>query len=125
MPHIIIDYSANLTDKVDMSALCETLRKTASGLDSFPMPGLRVRAHCAEHSTVADGNPGHGFIDITVRLREGRPVDVKKAAAETIFNSARNFLAPVIATNSLALSLEMRDIDAALSHKTGSIRDHL
>ena len=125
MPHFIIEYSANLEEAVDMSAFCEEIRKTAAGIDTFPMPGIRVRAFRADHVAIADGNPKHGFVDISIRLREGRPQDVKEAASAQIFEAAKAFLRPVLATRSLALSLEMRDIDGSLSPKTGSIRDYL
>ncbi|WP_127115461.1 5-carboxymethyl-2-hydroxymuconate Delta-isomerase [Shimia sediminis] len=125
MPHFIIEYSANLEDAVDMSEFCEAIRKAAAEIEAFPMPGIRVRAFRAEHYAIADGDAKHGFVDISIRLREGRPQDVKEAAAKTVFEAAKVFLAPVLATRSLALSLEMRDIDASLSPKTGTIRDHL
>ena len=125
MPHISIEYSDNLEDAVDMSCLCETLRAAAADHEAFPMPGVRVRAYPARHYAIADGDDTHGFIDIHVRLREGRPAALKKDATDTLFSAARNFLLPILADRSLALSLEMRDIDAELSPKMGTIRDHL
>ena len=125
MPHFQIDYSANLEDVVDMGALCEAVRKAATNIEAFPMPGIRVRAVRVDHYAIADGNPEHGFIDISVRLREGRPDKVKQAAITEIFAAMRDFMAPVMSEHSIALSAEMRDIDAALSPKYGTIRDHL
>lgn len=125
MPHFILEYSSNLEPDVDIGALCEEIRRTAAAIDAFPMPGIRVRAFRADHYAIADGNPKHGFIDISIRLREGRPPAVKEAASAEIFEAARAFLAPVMTRRSIALSLEMRDIDASLSPKTGTIRDHL
>lgn len=125
MPHFIVEYSANLEAEVDMSAFCECIRQTAAMIETFPTPGIRVRAFRADHFAIADGDPKHGFVDISIRLREGRPQDVKEAATEEIFEATRSFLAPVMVQRSVALSLEMRDIDASLSPKTGTIRDHL
>ncbi|WP_428649370.1 5-carboxymethyl-2-hydroxymuconate Delta-isomerase [Roseibium sp.] len=125
MPHITLEYSANLEEGVDIQALCEHLRAEAATIETFPMPGLRVRALKAEHYSIADGNPKHAFIDICVRLRAGRPMEVKRDATQRLFDAAKAFLAPVLAKRSLALSLEMRDIDPDLSPKTGTIRDHL
>ena len=125
MPHIQVEYSANLEQRVDMSAFCEALRATAENIEAFPAPGVRVRALRAEHYAIADGNPEHAFIDISVRLRAGRPQEVKENATQALFGAAKEFLAPVFAAGSLALSLEMRDIDPALSPKTGTIRDHM
>lgn len=125
MPHFIVEYSGNLEDALDIGALCELIRATAEGIDTFPMPGIRVRAFRADHWAIADGDPKHGFIDISIRLRAGRAPEVKQAAASEVFEAVRAFVSPVMAQRSLALSLEMRDIDPDLSPKTGSIRDHL
>ena len=125
MPHISIEYSANLDPVVDMGALCEALRAEAAGIPELPMPGIRVRAIRVDHYAIADGDPKHGFVDISVRLREGRAPDTKQDAIARIFECARAMLAPAMAQHSIALSAEMRDIDAALSPKTGTIRDHL
>ncbi|CUJ83283.1 5-carboxymethyl-2-hydroxymuconate Delta-isomerase [Shimia thalassica] len=125
MPHFQIDYSGNLEEVVDMAGLCEHIRATASQIETFPMAGIRVRAVRVDHYAIADGNPKHGFIDISIRLRAGRADDVKKDATTRIFEAAKAFLAPVMASHPVALSLEMRDIDPALSPKTGTIRDHL
>lgn len=125
MPHFHIEYSANLEAHVDIAALCEALRSRAASIEAFPMPGIRVRAIRVDHYAIADGNPKHGFVDISIRLREGRPPEVKADATQKIFKCAHDFLSSAMASHSIALSLEMRDIDACLSPKAGTIRDHL
>ena len=125
MPHIAIEYSGNLDEVVDVGALCEALRVAGIETGIFPMPGIRVRAFRADHYAIADGDPEHSFIDISVRLREGRPKDKKEAATAHLFAVAKSFLAEVFDKHSIALSMEMRDIDASLSPKAGTIRDHL
>ncbi len=125
MPHIQIDYSGNLEDRIDIAAFCETLRAEAARIEAFPTPGIRVRAIRADHYAIADGNPAHGYVDISVRLRAGRSREVKQAATAALFEVARAFLAPAMASHPIALSFEMRDIDPDLSPKTGTIRDHL
>jgi 5-carboxymethyl-2-hydroxymuconate isomerase len=74
---------------------------------------------------IADGNSDHAFLDISVRLRAGRPQSVKEAATARIFAAAEAYCAEVLATSSFLLSFEMRDIDAELSPKTSSIRRYL
>ena len=125
MPHLMIDYSANVEPDVDIGGLCNTLRGVAASIDAFPLAGVKVRAVRVEHYAIADGNPKHGFIDISVRIREGRDMETKQNAAQKIFDAANEFVADVMRRRSLALSLELRDIDAALSPKSGSIRKYL
>ena len=125
MPHFSIEYSANLEEMVDMAALCDRLRLAAIETGVFPMPGVRVRAFRADHVSIADGNPKHAFLDLSIRLRGGRAPEDKARATQAVFDALKDFMAPALATHSIALSLEMRDIDPELSPKTGTIRDHL
>ena len=125
MPHLMIDYSANVEPDVDLGGLCNTLRDVAASIDAFPLAGVKVRAVRVDHYAIADGNPEHGFIDISVRIREGRDIETKQNAAQKIFEAANEFVADVMQRRSLALSLELRDIDAALSPKSESIRKYL
>lgn len=123
MPHVVIEYSPNLEDAADIKGLCEVLRKTAAELEIFPMTGVRVRATRTDHYTVADGDPENGFIDITVRLRGGRPLDARKAAAAALFDAAETYLAALLEARPVMLSLEMRDIDPDLSPKRNTVRE--
>lgn len=125
MPHFQIDYSANLEAVVDMSQLCEAVRAKATTIEAFPIAGIRVRATRVDHFAMADGNPKHGFVDMSVRLRQGRSDNVKSDAIQSVFGVLRDFMAPAMQTHSLALSAEMRDINADLSPKFGNVRDHL
>lgn len=125
MAHFIIDYSPNLEESVDWPAFCDLLRTEAIATGVFPLAGIRVRAFAANYVSIADGDPQHGYVDISVRLREGRELEARQKATAALFAAAESFFKPIMETRSLALSMEMRNIDAGLSPKTGTIRDHL
>ena len=125
MPHLIIEYSSNLDESVDIDALCDTLRRAAAGTGVFPLAGIRARAIRCKHFSVADGNPDNSFVDISVRLRGGRPADLREHVTAEIFGAAEEFLRPVLDSRPLALSFEMRNIDPALSPKVNSIRSRI
>jgi len=125
MPHIRIEYSANLEAHCDIGAFCEALRLAGLETGVFPLAGLRVRAARCDHYAVADGDPDNIFVDISIRLRGGRPQEAKEAATAHVFEAARAFLAPVIESRPIMLSLEMRDIDPGLSPKLNTVRDHI
>ncbi|MYM57296.1 5-carboxymethyl-2-hydroxymuconate Delta-isomerase [Thalassovita mangrovi] len=125
MAHFMIDYSANLEEAVDWPGFCDLIRRTAIDTGVFPMAGIRVRAFRADHVSIADGDPKHGYIDISVRLRGGRTLEARKSATAALFAAAEDYLKPLMQTRSIALSMEMRDIDPELAPKTGTIRDHL
>jgi 5-carboxymethyl-2-hydroxymuconate isomerase len=125
MPHIQIDYSPNLESRLDIAGLCRSLLDAAVATGILPLAGIRVRAIRADHVVMADGNPDHAYLDISIRLRGGRSDEAKAKATALIFAAAETFCADVMATSSFMLSMEMRDIDPALSPKTSSIRKYL
>ena len=107
---------------MDVSALCDAIRLAAVDIEIFPMPGIRVRATRVDHYSIADGDNKHGFVDLSIRLREGRTEEAKRDAVEKIFKTLCTFMEPVLIKSSIALSAEIRDIDAGLSPKYGNIR---
>lgn len=125
MPHFYVDYSANMEDRADMTGLCDLLRRAAAETGLFPPAGIRVRAFRADHVSIADGDAAHGYVHVMIRLRGGRALDARQAATDHLFQAARAYLAPVMDRFPVALSMEMVDIDPALSPKCGTIRDHL
>jgi len=125
MPHIQIDYSPNLESRLDVAGLCLALRDAAVATGILPLAGIRVRAIRADHVVIADGNPDHAYLDISVRLRGGRSDAAKAEATALIFAAAETYCTKVMTTSSFMLSMEMRDIDPALSPKASSIRKYL
>lgn len=125
MPHIILEYSTNLEECIDMAGLCHALKDAAEATGVFPPAGIRVRAFAASHVVIADGDPGHGFIDITLRLAAGRMPEAKTLATDAVFDAAQAYTADLMAKTPFMLSLELREIDGAFSRKASSIRDYL
>ena len=78
MPHFSIEYSANLDALVDMTEICEIVRRAAVETGILPLGGIRVRAVRYEHYAIADGRPAYGFLDMVLRLGEGRDLATRK-----------------------------------------------
>lgn len=125
MPHITLEYSANLEDQMDIAALCAALRDAAVASGIFPPAGIRVRAFAATHVVIADGDPRHGFIDISVRIGAGRDAPTQARAADEIFAAAQAFTADHMAAEPFMLSLELRETATEAARKDSSIRRFL
>ncbi|MGY3293078.1 5-carboxymethyl-2-hydroxymuconate isomerase [Bradyrhizobium sp. LM3.6] len=88
MPHFTIEYSANLDSRLDIGAVCEIVRKAAVETGIFPLGGIRVRAVRCEHYAIADARQDYGFLDMVLRIGEGRDLKTRKTAGEHVFPSA-------------------------------------
>jgi len=125
MPHFTIEYSANLDDRIDMGAVVELVRNAAVQTGIFPLGGIRVRAIRCEHYAIADGRRDYSFLDMVLRLGEGRDLATRKKAGEHIFKALSSYLDPVFAKGKFALSFDMQINDKETSWKRNNIHDAL
>ena len=125
MPHFTIEYSANLDARVDMAKAVEVVRKAAVETGIFPLGGIRVRSVRCEHYAIADGNPQLGFLDMVLRLGEGRDLATRKQAGEHIFKALSAHLDPVFKETKFALSFDMQINDKETSWKRNNIHEAL
>jgi 5-carboxymethyl-2-hydroxymuconate isomerase len=125
MPHFTIEYSANLDGRVDMGAVVELVRKTAVETGIFPLGGIRVRAVRCEHYAIADNRHNYGFLDMVLRLGEGRDLATRKSAGEHIFKALSAYLDPVFKETKFALSFDMQINDKDTSWKRNNIHEAL
>jgi 5-carboxymethyl-2-hydroxymuconate isomerase len=125
MPHFTIEYSANLDGRVDMGAVVELVRKEAVATGIFPLGGIRVRAIKCEHYAIADGRKNFGFLDMVLRLGEGRDLATRQKAGEHIFKALSAYLDPVFANGKFALSFDMQINDKETSWKRNNIHESL
>ena len=125
MPHFTIEYSANIEPQVNMAALVKVVRKAAVETGIFPLGGIRVRAIRCEHTAMADGSEHFGFLDMVLRLGEGRDLATRKKAGEHIFTALSAYLDPVFKESKFALSFDMQINDKETSWKRNNIHDVL
>jgi 5-carboxymethyl-2-hydroxymuconate isomerase len=123
MPHFTIEYSANLD--VNMGAVVELVRKAAVETGIFPLGGIRVRAVKCEHYAIADGRNNYSFLDMVLRLGEGRDLATRKKAGEHIFKALSGYLDPIFANSKFALSFDMQINDKETSWKRNNIHEAL
>lgn len=125
MPHFTIEYSGNLDRRIDMGAVVELVRKAAVETGIFPLGGIRVRAVRCEHYAIADGRQSYSFLDMVLRLGEGRDLATRKRAGEHIFRALSAHLDPVFASEKFALSFDMQINDKETSWKHNNIHEAL
>ena len=125
MPHFTLQYSANLEAHVDIADVVEVVRKAAVETGIFPLGGIRVRAVRCEHYAIGDGNPDFAFLDMVLRLGEGRDLSTRKAAGEHIFRALSAHLDPAFAKCKFALSFDMQINDKETSWKRNNIHEAL
>ena len=117
MPHLTVEYSANLEADVDMAAFCAAMRDAMLATGIFPLGGIRVRAFPCHVYVIADGDPAHAYLNMICRIGAGRGAETRLAAAEAIYAAAEAHLKARIGDRPLALSLDLAELDPLTSLK--------
>jgi len=109
MPHLIIEYSANVADVVDVDELVDALHDAALGSGTAPLDALRSRAVAREHYAIADRDPSNMFIAVIARLGAGRPDAEQERFVQLLMDALDQHLGERQAT--MMLSVEYQEID--------------
>ena len=123
MPHVIVEYSANIEDKIRVPLLLAALHEAMDQSGIAEIAGLRTRGECRDDFRIADNHPANGFVAIIVRIAQGRPLETRKMVLEKVTTAANKHLEGVFASTPLALSVEVQEIDPVLRVNRSNIRD--
>ncbi|QDL92595.1 5-carboxymethyl-2-hydroxymuconate Delta-isomerase [Paroceanicella profunda] len=110
MPHLSFEYSPDLDTRIDMQAFAALLRDAMVETGLFPLGGIRVRGLRCAVVEIADGAEAYGFIDMVLRIGEGRSPQQRAMAAEQVYAAAETFLRARLGALPFMLSLEIREI---------------
>jgi 5-carboxymethyl-2-hydroxymuconate isomerase len=117
MPHLTVEYSANLEEDVDIAAFCAAMRDAMAATGIFPFAGIRIRAFPCHTYVIADGDPAYAYLHMICRIGAGRDADTRLAAAESIYAAAEGHLRERIGERPVALSLDLDELHPRTSLK--------
>ena len=130
MPHLTLEYSANLADGESIGRLCNTLAEClAAQRDQeksvYPIGGIRVRALRCEHYCIADGRADAAFLHANLKIAAGRSDAIKKATGDALFALIKQHFAADFEQRGLALSLELNEFSEAGTWKHNNLHARL
>ncbi|MFK0166909.1 5-carboxymethyl-2-hydroxymuconate Delta-isomerase [Rhizobium sp. NPDC090279] len=111
MPHVVIEYSANLESEVSPVRMVETVHRAIAENPVFQIAAIRTRAVKYDHFLVADGNPENGFIAVTIRIAPGRDPATRKATSDSVLSALSRLVGDTFDRHGLALSVEVTELD--------------
>jgi 5-carboxymethyl-2-hydroxymuconate isomerase len=127
MPHLTIEYSANLRNFGGLSKLCRELAKVlvdqqAEGKAVYPIGGIRVRAIVAEYWCIGDGSIGDAaFVHARLQVGAGRSEAVRKATGDAVFEALKSHFVREYDSQGLALSLEIAEFSESGTWKQNNL----
>lgn len=89
MPHVIVEFSRNVADQLDLGATVNSLHRSLCDTGVLPVGAIKTRAIVHEHFAIgADGNGSAlGFATAIVRIQPGWPLESEQLVARTAFDT--------------------------------------
>jgi len=130
MPHLTLEYSANIRPSANMPALCARLADCLAaqrdgGKVIYALGAIRVRALSAEEFHIADGRQDAAFVHAILKIGAGRGEAVKQATGDALFAVMKDHFASLYASMGLALSLEISEFSEAGTWKHNNLHARL
>jgi 5-carboxymethyl-2-hydroxymuconate isomerase len=117
MPHIVVEYSANIENQIDVLKLVEEVHQAALQTGEFETAAVRTRASRREYYGIADGHRDNAFVAIWVRIAPGRLPERRKRIGQEIFDAACKYLEKLYESTPLAISLEVQEMDSTAAFR--------
>lgn len=125
MPHITIEYSANLDEDLAIQPLVDALHAAALATGVFPIGGLRTRAERRDVFAVADRAPCNAFIAVIARIGAGRDADTRRRIAEELLRPVAEATEGIRARRGLGITVEVQEIDPTASLKLNNLHERI
>ena len=127
VPHLTIEYSANLRNFGGFTKLCSQLANAlvaqqSDGKPVYPIGGIRVRAIVADDWCIGNGSQHDAaFVHARFMIGAGRSEAVKKATGDALFDVIKRHFAREFEAQGLALSLEIGEFSEAGTWKHNNL----
>ncbi len=113
MPHLSLEYSANLT--ADFPRVLARLHEALVSTGAVNMKGLKSRAIRHTDYRVADGHAGYAFVHLNILLRQGRPLETRQEVARRAMAVLEEAFGHHFDTGYISLSVDIKEMDEGLA----------
>jgi len=118
MPHLVLEYSANVPDEPDFDIVLRRLHEAMTTAGPFDLANVKSRAVRHERFRVADGAPDRAFVHLTVSVLAGRDGAALRSTAEALLAVLRESFPRARAERRCDLILEIREMRRDLYSKS-------
>lgn len=125
MPHVIVEYSANLEEDVSPRELIDRVHATIVASGVFPIGGVRTRAERRDVYAVADRDPANAFCAILIRIGRGRDEETRRRVSQAVLATLADMTADAFRKRGLSLSVEIQEIDEAGASRKNNLHERL
>ena len=122
MPHIVLEYSENLPQLLDSSALFGDIHQALNRIGGIRLENCKSRARMASDCYIGDGSKDNAFVHLDIEFVEGRSAEVKQAIGRECLDLLKQYYRQHLSER-LQITVKIHDIalDFYFKHPPGSL----
>ena len=117
MPHLLLEYSANVPDDPDLDTVLNRLHGTMTAAGPFDLANVKSRAVRHERFLAADGAPDRAFVHLAVSVLAGREAAILRKTGEALLAVLRLGFPRAWAERRCDFTVEIREMRPELYFK--------
>ncbi len=91
MPHIIIEHTKLVSEKIDIKQFNKDIHNCLSNQETVSLESIKTRSIELDNTLVGNGS-NNNFVHITILLLQGRSSELKAKMADNIYKQAKSSL---------------------------------
>ena len=121
MPHLTLEYTDNL--QLDVQPLLARLHAELVATGAVNLKGIKSRAIRHSAYRIADGNEEYAFVHVNLLIREGRPFEVQRDAAQRVMDVLKETFGDRFEKGYLSLSVDIKEMRDGIAQTFHNIPD--
>ena len=121
MPHLTLEYTDNL--QFDVQPLLARLHAALVATGAVNLKGIKSRAIRHSAYRIADGNEEYAFVHVNLLIREGRPFEVQRDAAQRVMDVLKETFGDRFEKGHLSLSVDIKEMRDGIAQTFHNIPD--
>jgi len=106
MPHLALEYSDNI--EVDVQLLLSRLHEEVVATGAINLKGIKSRVIKHTQYHIADDDPDYAFVQVSLLIREGRPIEIQKDAAKRVV--LKEIFGYLFETKKFSLTVDLKEM---------------
>ena len=123
MPHCILEYSANVTDRPDLHAVLQAINDVLVTTGLFDPGDIKSRAVAHDTVVIGDGAADRTFVTVDVQMLGGKSDEVKAQLADSVLAVLERAYPETLARTRCSLTVQISDIHRASYRRIRTYED--
>lgn len=116
MPHILLETTADLFENANIPDILEGLVAKLCSFETIDSKAVKASHTLKSNWSMGEGAPA-GFAHCTVGMMSGRPLELRRAIANGMYEELQSHFEMSLENNEVSLTLELREFDSETYQK--------